>query len=224
MTCQYPFGKYKLGTKYGKKGKMWACGWHSGQDFFCRAIGGDGKIHPIAPGKVTVSADTNRAYGNHVIVQHEDGYLSLYAHMSKRLVNVGDVVSYDSILGIEGTTGNSTGVHLHLEIHKGRYIYPSSYDPIAYIEARLPYEDVAIAPTKYTVTAKTSLLVRVAPHSVADVVGAYIHGAEITATAISKDGKWAKTSEGWCSTKYLKEVKTTPVKRHRSFWEIHTKN
>lgn len=139
MICRYPFdGTWKYGTAYGRKGKMWSCGWHSGQDFYSTAAGGDGKIHPIAPGTVIRSNGGHKSYGNYVTVQHEDGWMSLYAHMSKRLVKVGDKVGGNSVLGIEGTTGNSTGVHLHIEIHKGAYSYPSKYDPRAFIEQRLP--------------------------------------------------------------------------------------
>lgn len=139
MICRYPFdGIWKYGTAYGRKGKMWSCGWHSGQDFYSTTAGGDGKIHPIAPGKVIRSNSGHKAYGNYVTVQHEDGWMSLYAHMSKRLVKVGDKVDGDSVLGIEGTTGNSTGVHLHIEIHRNAYSYPSKYDPRAFIEQRLP--------------------------------------------------------------------------------------
>lgn len=137
MTYQWPFcGKYSLGTAYGVKGKMWSCGWHSGQDFFSKAKGGDGNIYPVAPGTV-VRVTTTGSYGNCVYVNHADGYISLYAHMSKVLVKAGQSVTNNTVLGVEGTTGNSTAVHLHLEIHKGSYSYPSKIDPKKFIEDKI---------------------------------------------------------------------------------------
>lgn len=142
MTYQYPFkGKYKLGTKYGVKGKMWQVGWHSGQDFFSRSQGGDGKVYPIAEGKVILIGKTG-SYGNSVRVRHDDGYISLYAHFSQIGVKVGQRVDLNTVLGTEGTTGNSTGVHLHLEIHKDKYSYPSNIDPLKFLEERVEEVEV----------------------------------------------------------------------------------
>ena len=139
INYQWPFrGKYKRGSVYGRKGSMWSIGWHTGTDFSSTNHGGDGKILPIAPGKI-ISNKKSNAYGNHVLVAHEDGYVSLYAHMAyKSPLRVGTPVTYDTVLGQEGTTGNSDGVHLHLEVHKGFYIYPSKIDPEKHIKERLP--------------------------------------------------------------------------------------
>ncbi len=52
-------------------------------------------------------------YGNHIIVEHGNGLVSTYAHMSIMIVEVGDVVYAGQALGVAGTTGRSTGVHLH---------------------------------------------------------------------------------------------------------------
>ena len=85
---------------------------------------------------------TTGSYGNCVYVKHSDGYITLYAHMKKVSVQAGESVNESSVLGIEGTTGNSTGVHCHVEVHKGSYHYPASIDPLTFIRDRLEEEEV----------------------------------------------------------------------------------
>lgn len=67
-------------------------------------------------GKV-VFAGTKNGYGKTVILDHKNGYRTLYAHMSKITVSEGDVLEKGDKLGVMGSTGHSTGVHLHFEIH-----------------------------------------------------------------------------------------------------------
>ena len=70
------------------------------------------------------------AYGNHVVVSHSDGTSTLYAHMSSRAVKQGQVVKQGDVVGYVGTTGRSTGNHLHFEIRvDGRMI-----DPLVYLD------------------------------------------------------------------------------------------
>jgi hypothetical protein len=138
---RYPFNKYKLGTKYGSKGKYWKCGYHSGQDFLSANYGGDGLIYPLYAGSV-LKVTNSGSYGNCVYVQHNDGYLTLYAHMRQVCVRPGMKVDEQMVLGIEGATGNVTGKHLHLEVHKGQYHYPASIDPLAFIRDRMGGDEV----------------------------------------------------------------------------------
>ena len=56
------------------------------------------------------------SYGNHVAISHPDGSRTMYCHMSARLVSVGDTVSQGQVIGRVGSTGNSTGNHLHFEV------------------------------------------------------------------------------------------------------------
>ena len=70
------------------------------------AAGGDGKVYPVAPGKVIRRVMGDVSYGNYVTVQHEDGMLSLYAHLKSIAVTLGQAVAYDTQLGVEGATGN----------------------------------------------------------------------------------------------------------------------
>ena len=138
---RYPFNKYKLGTRYGSKGKYWKCGYHSGLDFLSANYGGDGLIYPIYAGYV-LKVTNSGSYGNCVYVQHSDGYITLYAHMRIVYVKPGMRVDEQTVLGVEGATGNVTGKHLHLEVHKGAYHYPASIDPLAFIRERLGGDEV----------------------------------------------------------------------------------
>ncbi|MGI5891979.1 MAG: M23 family metallopeptidase [Bacillota bacterium] len=108
----------RLTTPYGKKGS-WACGWHIGIDL----VGINKTIYPIADGIVT-RVGNDGSYGNHVRIQHDNGYISLYAHLSRIDVKSLQKITTALPIGIEGSTGNTSGSHLHLEIHKGAYKYP----------------------------------------------------------------------------------------------------
>lgn len=66
-------------------------------------------------GKV-IKAQYSSSYGNHVVILHSDGYSTLYAHASKLLVKAGDKVEQGETIALVGTTGASTGNHLHFEI------------------------------------------------------------------------------------------------------------
>lgn len=67
-------------------------------------------------------------YGNKIVVDHNNGYETIYAHLSQIDVSVGQVVGQGSSLGVMGSTGRSTGIHLHFEVHKnGSYVDPLSY-------------------------------------------------------------------------------------------------
>jgi murein DD-endopeptidase MepM/ murein hydrolase activator NlpD len=60
-------------------------------------------------------AKFSKSYGNIIVVRHRNGLESYYGHLSKRLVGIGDVVKSGDVIGLGGTTGRSTGNHLHLE-------------------------------------------------------------------------------------------------------------
>ncbi len=70
-------------------------------------------------------------YGQQILLNHEYGYKTRYAHLSKRFVSAGDTVRRGDLIGEIGNTGGSTGAHLHYEvIHKGQVVNPISYfDP-----------------------------------------------------------------------------------------------
>ena len=82
-------------------------------------------VYTIANGWVLQANYTLFGYGNHVLIQHNDGVQSLYGHMSKILVEPGQAVTRDNPIGLVGSTGWSTGNHVHLEIYdKGANVNP----------------------------------------------------------------------------------------------------
>jgi len=77
---------------------------------------------------VVVSAGWGGGYGNKIVIDHQNGYRTLYGHMSSLKVHVGQKVSKGSAIGIMGATGDATGVHLHFEVYKnGSLVNPLSY-------------------------------------------------------------------------------------------------
>lgn len=87
-------------------------------------------IQACKSGVVTTST-YNNSYGNYVVVSHSDGTSTLYAHMSRRNASKGQTVSQGQVIGYVGTTGSSTGNHLHLEIR----VNGSRRDPINYFQS-----------------------------------------------------------------------------------------
>lgn len=85
----------------------------------------------VAKGTVIVSAWHN-SRGNYVVVDHENGYFTLYQHLSCRNVGVGDKVDENSQMGIIGNTGRSTGIHLHFEIRKNNWKSGEAIDPATF--------------------------------------------------------------------------------------------
>lgn len=73
-------------------------------------------VRPIMNGVVVESDWSWFGYGNTVVVNHKNGYVSRYAHLSKIFVREGEEITTDTVLGLSGSTGHSTGPHLHLEI------------------------------------------------------------------------------------------------------------
>ena len=99
---------------------------HSGVDL---AAPGGSNILAAETGKV-ISAGWNGGYGNCLVVDHGGGVSTLYAHASKLCVSKGDYVTKGQVIAKVGTTGNSTGNHLHFEVLIGG----KTTDPMAYIK------------------------------------------------------------------------------------------
>ena len=102
---------------------------HSGIDF--RFSPGE-RVRPTAPGKV-ITAGWTGGYGNMVEVDHGNGISTRYGHMSEILVKVGDKVDRDDVIGLAGSTGRSTGTHLHYEVRQDGH----AVDPIYFMNAGL---------------------------------------------------------------------------------------
>lgn len=107
VSCIY---YYKTGeehlTKYGYKTSIDICG--------------AGNILAAESGTVTVVKDLgNESFGKYVIIQHDNGEYTLYAHLNSYSVSVGDTVDKGDTIGVMGASGNASGVHLHFEYSGG---------------------------------------------------------------------------------------------------------
>ncbi len=107
-----PVDKVKYSAHFGDGGGNWSSGHHTGLDFVVKT-GTD--VHAAASG-VVVKAGNEGAYGNAVTIKHADGMKTMYAHLNKIKVKVGQEVTVGQTIGKSGSTGNSTGPHLHFEV------------------------------------------------------------------------------------------------------------
>ncbi|MDF3826033.1 peptidoglycan DD-metalloendopeptidase family protein [Enterococcus faecium] len=103
-----PLKKYTISSPFGTRGREF----HRGLDF---AASQGEPIYASKSGKV-IKAEYHPSWGNVVVIEHEDGTSALYAHQQEYEVKVGNKVSQGEIIGYVGSTGHSTGSHLHLEI------------------------------------------------------------------------------------------------------------
>ncbi|MDK1474316.1 transglycosylase family protein [Streptomyces sp. 549] len=117
-------------TAYRASGGAWSSGYHTGVDF---SVSTGTPINAVTTGTV-VSAGWGGAYGNEVVIKHSDGRYSQYAHLSSLSVSAGQSVGGGQQIGLAGSTGNSTGPHLHFEVRTGPS-YGSDIDPLAYLRS-----------------------------------------------------------------------------------------
>lgn len=97
---------------------------HNGIDF---GSGMNAPVYAAADGKVTL-AQFSRSFGNWIILEHSNGYVSIYAHLNSFNTRAGDRVRKGEVIGFTGNTGRSTGPHLHYEIRlNGTPIDPNGY-------------------------------------------------------------------------------------------------
>ncbi|GAA2138061.1 M23 family metallopeptidase [Streptomyces synnematoformans] len=125
-----PLAGAAVGTPYGATGSSWSSGYHTGVDFPVSVGTG---VRSVADGEV-VSAGWAGAYGYEVVVRHRDGRYSQYAHLSAITVSAGRPVNAGQRIGRSGSTGNSTGPHLHFEVRTGPG-YGSDIDPLRYLRS-----------------------------------------------------------------------------------------
>ncbi|WP_185235853.1 M23 family metallopeptidase [Teredinibacter franksiae] len=121
-----PIKKGWMSSRYGRRSDPFngRIAWHAGVDF----AGKDGAdIVAVAAGVVTWSGE-RYGYGELVEVNHGNGFKTRYAHCKSNLVKVGDVVKKGQIVALMGSSGRSTGPHVHFEVYKnGRTVDPSAY-------------------------------------------------------------------------------------------------
>lgn len=89
---------------------------HAGLDF---AAPQGTPVYATADGRVTTAGNMGNGYGNHVVINHGYGYETLYGHMVRVKARDGQLVKRGEVIGWVGSTGKSTGPHLHYEVHKG---------------------------------------------------------------------------------------------------------
>jgi murein DD-endopeptidase MepM/ murein hydrolase activator NlpD len=114
---------YKLSARYGQRGGIWDGGWHTGLDFAVKT----GTTVVAAANGTIISAGWAGSYGYRIEIDHGSGYITSYNHLSKILYSSG-VVAAGQVIGKSGSTGNTTGPHLHFEVTKdGEFINPSKW-------------------------------------------------------------------------------------------------
>ncbi|MEU4212077.1 peptidoglycan DD-metalloendopeptidase family protein [Streptomyces sp. NPDC026206] len=129
-----PVAGYQIGQPFGKAGSMWAHK-HSGQDL----VVGTGTSVMAVHGGTVVKAGPNGggdgpAYGNAIVIKHSDNTYSQYAHLSQVKVSVGQTVTTGQQIGLSGSTGNSSGPHLHFEIRTTPN-YGTAVEPVGFLKA-----------------------------------------------------------------------------------------
>ncbi|MFF1448192.1 transglycosylase family protein [Streptomyces sp. NPDC058274] len=118
------------GTPYRAAGSSWSKGYHTGVDF---PVATGTSVQAVAAGHV-VSAGWGGSFGYQVVIRHSDGRYTQYAHLSAISVKSGQNVAAGQRIGRSGSTGNSTGPHLHFEVRTGPG-FGSDIDPVAYLRA-----------------------------------------------------------------------------------------
>lgn len=121
-----PIKKGWMSSRYGMRTDPFTgrLAWHAGVDFAGKS-GSD--IVSVASGVVTW-ASKRYGYGLLVEVNHGNGYKTRYAHCKETIVKVGDVVRKGQVLALMGSSGRSTGPHVHFEVYKnGRTVDPAAY-------------------------------------------------------------------------------------------------
>ncbi|MFE5112818.1 M23 family metallopeptidase [Streptomyces sp. NPDC056663] len=127
---QLPVAGSYVTTGYKSSGSLWSSGRHSGIDF--HAASGSSVV-AVGAGTV-VEAGWGGAYGNNIVLRMTDGTYTQYGHLSSIGVSVGQSVGAGQRIGFSGSTGNSTGPHLHFEA-RTTPSYGSDMDPVAYLRA-----------------------------------------------------------------------------------------
>lgn len=135
-----PVKNSKITCVYGKVNpELWkAKGYHTGIDFI--SLSNDLNIYSVLEGVVIEArsalgkgADPT-GWGNYVIVRVKDKWDLIYAHLSSLNVSKGQYISEGTILGIMGSTGNTSGLHLHFEARKIHWIYKNEINPAVFLD------------------------------------------------------------------------------------------
>ena len=120
-----PTTNYDITATFNQPGGSWSSGRHTGLDF---AAPGGTPVYAAGDGTVT-KAGWEGAYGNSVTIKHENGTRTTYSHLNSIEVQPGDKVEAGQLIGTVGSTGNSTGPHLHFEVinKNGEFVDPAQW-------------------------------------------------------------------------------------------------
>ncbi|MQY11364.1 hypothetical protein SRB5_14800 [Streptomyces sp. RB5] len=125
-----PVNKYEITSRFGQTGEHWGS-LHSGLDF---AVPEGRPVRSVGFGTV-YELGCDGAFGNSVTIRHDDGYFTFYAHLSRIEAYPGERVFPGQHIGLAGTTGNSTGPHLHFEV-RATPEFGSGIDPEPWLRTR----------------------------------------------------------------------------------------
>ncbi|MFF1377710.1 murein hydrolase activator EnvC family protein [Streptomyces sp. NPDC058308] len=125
-----PVASYELSAGFDRAGAHWAHR-HTGQDF---AVGIGAPVRSVGAGRV-VSVSCGGGFGIEVVVRHKGGHFTQYAHLAAVTVDQGDRVRTGQWVGQAGTSGNSTGPHLHFEARRTPR-HGSAVDPVKWLAKR----------------------------------------------------------------------------------------
>lgn len=126
-TWQNPLPGYRVTSEMGWRPNPTRPGssdFHSGIDLGTQ--GGTPPVKAAKDGQVVFAGWNDQGYGNLVIIQHSDGVKTYYAHLSRITVGLNTTVRGGSQIGLVGSTGNSTGNHLHFEVRVSPYNWQSN--------------------------------------------------------------------------------------------------
>ncbi|MDB4431383.1 peptidoglycan DD-metalloendopeptidase family protein [Pseudomonadales bacterium] len=120
-------------------------GWTNGHEGIDIAAHEGRPVFAVADGEVIWASDKRRsnnarrsAYGNHVVIKHSDRFSTIYAHGTRLATNEGDTVKAGDVIMYAGSTGNSTGPHLHLSVLDSTVVYHNREYPNGYVDP-MPY-------------------------------------------------------------------------------------
>ena len=116
-------------------------GYHPGIDI----VSENRDIVNIVYGIVIASSFDEDGWGNYIIVRGIDDNCIIYAHLAKRLASLGKDVAAGDVIGIMGATGNATGVHLHIEVRKGKWQDRNDIDAAGYLGIKNELGEIAPA-------------------------------------------------------------------------------
>ncbi|MFJ3668000.1 M23 family metallopeptidase [Streptomyces sp. NPDC090106] len=125
-----PVEGYELSAGFGSGGSRWA-NRHTGQDF---AVPIGTPVRTVGAGRV-VKVSCGGAFGIAIVIEHDGGYYTQYAHLASVAVDQGERVEAGQWIGQSGTTGNSTGPHLHFEVRVTPEL-GSGVDPLPWLASR----------------------------------------------------------------------------------------